>query len=423
MAMPGPLSRNKGKRPGLGTMVSYRPGDPATFNRTSSALYRDVEGYLRTAASGVLRDSHYIKNPVTGIFERTTLVTRTMTNLVTQSDNLSSWSGPATVTTGQSDPYGGTSASLVDDTSAGSWLGRSSTVTFTSSSTKGMCFCVKQGTSTTSQVKLRDTTASVDRGTVQMSWSGGVPTLTVFGGATVIRSLELVAGWWMISATVPGIVHTNTNVVEVLAASTAASSTGSVYICGVTVVDIPAVPLPIRTSGSTVLQQPDILYKPFQHPVNTPMTLYVRGYDLGCVAGSDYGGVVVTAKGVSSPPRFEVRQTVLGSPNTFQIAHHNATAEVYSGLQTNAFGELVEFRAQLFSTGSCQLNMTRNSGSETNSSSSAVNAMPAGNWECLIFGSRNIFGAAGNLAVTHAVALLGSTRTRAECRLAAGVPV
>jgi hypothetical protein len=63
--------------PSSATILRYTPGDSLTgqsFTRASSATYMDVNGVMQTAASGVLRDAHYIG----GI--RHTLIEPTRTN-------------------------------------------------------------------------------------------------------------------------------------------------------------------------------------------------------------------------------------------------------------------------------------------------------------------------------------------------------
>jgi len=67
--------------------VVYAPGEPVgSFSRASAATYYDENGVVTTAATDVLRDSHYQEG------ERTTMVEEARTNNAFPSDNFTSWS-------------------------------------------------------------------------------------------------------------------------------------------------------------------------------------------------------------------------------------------------------------------------------------------------------------------------------------------
>lgn len=100
-------------------LALYRPGDVlppgSVYTRASPATFIDANGNVQNAASGVLRDGHYING------ERTTLIEAARTNLLPASatghglgDGWTGWiafSGATlTRTVGRADPFGGTGA-------------------------------------------------------------------------------------------------------------------------------------------------------------------------------------------------------------------------------------------------------------------------------------------------------------------------
>lgn len=97
-------------------LFRYAAGDPiaalgGTFTRASSATYTDADGIIRTAAAGVLRDNHYVRNPVTGLMERSVLLEGQRTNLCTWgSDFTAHIISNVDLTTGHADPTGGAGA-------------------------------------------------------------------------------------------------------------------------------------------------------------------------------------------------------------------------------------------------------------------------------------------------------------------------
>lgn len=84
------------------TLLKYKTGDDwaaagGGFTRASEATYTDIDGVIRTAASGELRDSHYVLDPVTQAMVRTTLIEKAKTNKCLYSQD---FTNPAWITTG-----------------------------------------------------------------------------------------------------------------------------------------------------------------------------------------------------------------------------------------------------------------------------------------------------------------------------------
>jgi hypothetical protein len=102
-------------------LFDYEAGDDAiangaTFTRATTATYIDASGVLRSAASGILRDAHF----VSGV--RSTLLEPAATNPILWSQDISNaaWvkTNLAAPGSGISDPAGGTAANRLQSTSA-----------------------------------------------------------------------------------------------------------------------------------------------------------------------------------------------------------------------------------------------------------------------------------------------------------------
>src|SRR5690349_13582031 len=109
---------------------------------------------VSSAAINTLRDSHYILNPATGLYERSTLSEIGSTNLCLQSENFgTTWAAIGTPTrTAAATTAIGVSLDLIGDDDAAGLEGYSQTITFTSDAVKAVSVFVKQGSSTSSVI-------------------------------------------------------------------------------------------------------------------------------------------------------------------------------------------------------------------------------------------------------------------------------
>lgn len=141
--------------------------------------------------------------------------------------NINGWSSAGTpvITTGQTDPFGGTDAYLVNDNDAGVAEGKTTTVTSVVGSTCLVVVCAKAGTATNSAFQLRDNTAGAYRIQGNLAWSGGVPTLTCSTG-TAIGTVSLGNSWYAAVATGTWVTGATAQL-EVYGASATASATGT----------------------------------------------------------------------------------------------------------------------------------------------------------------------------------------------------
>src|SRR6266550_688182 len=102
--------------------------------------------------------------------------------LVTDPENFGNWTinGGITRTGGQADPFGGTAAYLLDSTTPLDTDRIQQTVAFTGNGTKAVSCFLRAGTSTLSAISIFNGT--VHRHLTNITWSGGVPTLSTPGG-------------------------------------------------------------------------------------------------------------------------------------------------------------------------------------------------------------------------------------------------
>lgn len=141
---------------------------------------------------------------------------------------VSAWTlNNVTRTAGQSDPVGGTAAYLLNATVGGGGAAIAAAA-YSSDGTKIVALAVKAGSSSVTNVIIRDDTAAVERHNIQIAWNAGVPTVTSAGGSgTIYDPIVLSGGWYVVAFTATGVLAANTNRVWV---QPAGGSTGTVYV-------------------------------------------------------------------------------------------------------------------------------------------------------------------------------------------------
>lgn len=150
-------------------------------------------------------------------------------------EDLSGWTvaGTPVITGSQTDPIGGTGAYLIEDNdgAAAEYI-QSSDLSLTSNVDGEAVINVflKEGTSGTNVLRLRDVTAGTNRHTVIVTWTGGVPALsTDAGGGTLFTPVAVGGGWYFIRFSATSIVTGNNHHLQLWPTGTAASETGTVY--------------------------------------------------------------------------------------------------------------------------------------------------------------------------------------------------
>lgn len=378
---------------------------------------------LISVASGRLRDRHYVLNPNTSLYERTTLIEGQRTNLVPNNVTLSGWASgnTPTVTGGQADPFGGTDGWLIEDNDAGNNEYKSQTVTFTGDAVKAISVCMKQGTAAASTILLFDNTASVARLAATATWVDGAPGTPAMSAGTYLGQLWLGGGWYWLLFQSSAVVAANTNQFRLHGATNTTTSTGSTYYAFPQAENAPVPSSIIRTTGSTASRSADVPYLPFTAPPQA-MTAYVRFFEMGTVLAAS--GDRILQIGLTSPatdPRFFIADTGGGF---YRVGHDNGTAEAFSTMAAApTFGQLVELRAVLNANGSVQLHQSIDGAAEVSASASSA---PSGGLAAAWAGERLYLGCdpagtrGGLNPFTH-VRFGPGSKTLAEMRALAGV--
>lgn len=152
--------------------------------------------------------------------------------LVTDPENFGAWATIGTIvrTGGQADPLGGVAAYYLDSngSSADSLL---QTVTFTGNATKAFAIYMRTLSSSQSSFQIWDATASTMRLEVTVTWSGGIPTLSVGSGAGTLYAVADVGnGWYRLMAAANGVIAANTNQFKIFPDSS--GGLGQLYVFG-----------------------------------------------------------------------------------------------------------------------------------------------------------------------------------------------
>ncbi len=208
-------------------LVSKTFSQIITFTRASTGTYFDSAGVLQSAAIDTPRLDY---NPST-LAAQGLLIEEARTNLVLQSqDFATTWTATAspTITTDTTAaPDGTTTADTIASTSSSSYVAQ--TITFTGDGTKAYSFFIKAGTSGNTRIFIRDATAGVSRGQVDIVWTGGVPSPTVTNGS--LQSLQSCPnGWYRVSVIADSVVAANSNQFRIQPDNV--SGTGDIIIWG-----------------------------------------------------------------------------------------------------------------------------------------------------------------------------------------------
>jgi hypothetical protein len=208
-----------------------------TFTRASVKRYRDRSGIGRKAAADVPA-LEWVDLDGDGVLDTPgILLEGARGQRVANPENFSLWSvtGTPILTSGQSDPFGGTSAYLIEDNDGASNETVFSAPPFVGDATKTVSLFLKQGTAAQSAMNLRDDTAgSIIRHQVLVVWTAGVPALQTVSGAGKLFTPEKWAnGWYRCAFSADGVIAANTNNLYLYPAGPTGSATGTTYFFGV----------------------------------------------------------------------------------------------------------------------------------------------------------------------------------------------
>lgn len=343
--------------------------DGYTFSRSGTATYVDEDGVIQTAASGVLRNSHY-EGTV-----RTFLLEGASTNQITQSEDLgTTWAHTnATASTNAiAAPDGTTTADkLVEDATAAV----QHRTNFTPSSSAGaQTFSVflKAGERTNAGLRI---------GTVGLGFTWDLSTCTLAGshtGATAIIE-DYGNGWCRCSLTVASAAANDVcriNLRNAPAGDTYdGDGTSGFYVWGAQLEELGFGTSYIPTAGSSATRNADSLSVDFD-PVPQAMTVYVNGVERGSAIAAGSGLLHIGAANHSTDPRF----LQLSNTNGYRSVHDNGTTTSDVSLTTKpGLADTIELRATLSTTGATQLGQSINGAAESTTSAGSA-ATLQGTW-------------------------------------------
>lgn len=137
-------------------------------------------------------------------------------------------SGTPTVTSGVTDPFGGTGAYTIDDNDAGGVENKYKAITFGANGTQYVTTFAKAGTASVSHVAIFDNTAAAFRAVLALTWSGGVPSATIASGSgSVVGTVSVGSSWYLVLWSADNIVAANTNRLYLYGATSSSATTGT----------------------------------------------------------------------------------------------------------------------------------------------------------------------------------------------------
>jgi hypothetical protein len=281
------------------------------------------------------------------------------TNVCLRSEDFgTTWAATGTPTrTAQAARCGSVYLDLIGDDDGAALEYYSQTITFTGNAVKTVSLFIREGTSTSTVVRLRDTTAPANRLLFAITWSGGTPTVTMTTGTNLLATPERLQdvngnSVWRVFVQATTVTAANTNVLEVYPATNASlvtTSTGNVYIGGVQAQNAeyvgPYVPTTVAAASSII----DALTFPVSW-LPRDITIYVKGVDLGTFQ-------------VASARAFQVGDDDSGTASSAMISstgsgdakfqHENASTAVDSDVTSGAIAlhDTIELRFPVLAAG------------------------------------------------------------------------
>lgn len=253
-------------------------GGRPVATRSSSARIEDQRGVVHAP---IINTPRIGWNTIDSERRPTMLLERAGTNLVTYSEDFSLWSGdaPATLTSGQPDPFGGTAAYKVDDSASATI--RDIFLAVTLPGTAAVSVFIKKGSGSQAQVKLRDVTAAADRLLANVTWSGNTPVVAMTTG-TLQQQSGLAGDWWRLEFLTSAVTAANTHRIYLYPAALNAAETGHAFFTGVQTEDGDFSSSYIKTTGSSATRAVDSFYWDYA-PFPQEMFAYVRFVEDGTI--------------------------------------------------------------------------------------------------------------------------------------------
>lgn len=368
-----------------------------TFTRATVATQLNAGGVYATQSSGKAATSWYDTDadrvPDTPAF----VLSPARTNLCLQSENFgTTWSAANSPTrVAAAKTCGTVSLDLIGDDSAAALEGYTQTVTFTGNAVKSISIHLAQGSSTSTVVRLLDTTATANRLRAVVTWTAGVPTSTPNEGV-FLGALPRGNGVWRLYFQTTSVTAANTNSLEVYPATDAAlavTGTGTVYAGGVQAENALYPGEYVPTTTGTVTRNEEVATVPFNAKPQA-MTLYLRFIDLGSLKNT---ATVETLLSVGGGSGARLRLSSNGTFYNFLKVNAAGAAIDSAAATATALGDVVELVGVLAANGSVQLIQSIN-GTTTTAAASVAQALdPAWNSAVLAFGLTGFNATAGLL--------------------------
>ncbi len=371
--------------------------------------------YLPTAASTVSapRDAHYTS--ISGA--RSLLLEGARTNLCLQSENLgTTWAAVGTPTrSAAAHTASGVTLDLIGDDAAGTLEGYTQTVTFTGNAVKAVSLFIKGDTSSSTVIRLRDTSAGADRLLATITWNV-TPVITMTTG-TSFGYQTLAGGVYRINLATTSVTAANTNSLQIYPATDSAlavTGTGTVYVGGVQAEDALFPSSYIPTTTGTVARALDSLTFPYS-AVPQEATAYTDAvHYLAADVSTNYTSFIVGSTTFTAP---YWRSMVAGLGTAHYTDHNNGSAAVNSSTGAAAFGNRLEQRSALASTGAITAGVSIDSAAETTGSASAANTLAAA-WQAafIVVGAMSAAGSEPAFMALRSLRITPGTKTLAEMR-------
>lgn len=253
-------------------------GQSLTLTRATGRTVFDSTGRVATLAHSQMPWSAAY-NAAAGIWEPVLDVGNSCVNKCLRSENFGTlWTAIGTPTrVAAAASIGDVALDLIGDDAAGTLEGYSQTIGFAGNGVKALSLFVKQDTSTSSVIRLRDTTASANRALGTLTWSGGVPSVAMSPGAHYATEACANGGYRLLIQSA-SVTAANTNVLEIYPATTSAlavANTGRLYVGGVQAEDAPWCRAYVRSDGSSGTANQDQPMSTVDWPAQD-FTLYAR---------------------------------------------------------------------------------------------------------------------------------------------------
>lgn len=229
-AMPATVTVNSG-----GQVKSNKGGATCTFTRAGAGATRvNGLGLIEAVPANVPRfDFDPVTKAIKGL-----LVEDASTNVVVQSQNFgATWAAVGTPTRVAANvQLGALVLDLIGDDDAAGLEYYNQNLVFTGNAAKAVSLFVKAGTSASSVVRLRDTTAGADRLLAAITWPGAAPLVTMTTGT--LEGIDNYGGgiYRIRLVTTAGVLAANVNQLAVFPAALAAlgnAETGNINVGGV----------------------------------------------------------------------------------------------------------------------------------------------------------------------------------------------